>query len=236
MRFLSCLAAAATRRWWVPAVAGRAKPGLAALFTMIASCGLASARTIELGDYDCDRMAVISPQAPLSGWAATELGPGEFTTTLLDLRAERAFLVRFPLTRIPEGQRIARAEWVLPIGLISTTGAAPKLFIRRILGEWGTGVSHEFRMRRPKELKWTQPGAAGVSTDRAAQPSAVVAVPNMGELVVNVTEDVELWYTGVAENQGWIVTVEDPTVLVRLNSPLWSGMGTYKLRITYEPE
>jgi hypothetical protein len=35
-----------------------------------------------------------------------------------------------------------------------------------------------------------------------------------------------LWYTGVAANQGWIVMVEDLT-LVRLNSPLWSGHGTF---------
>jgi hypothetical protein len=203
------------------------------LFVIAAT--VAHARTIELTDYDCDRMAVISPQAPRSGWAMTEIATGEFSTALLDLRAERAFLIRYPLQRIPEGQRIARAEWILPVGLISAT-SEPKLHVRRILGEWGTGVSHEFRSLRPKQVRWTQPGAAGVSTDRAAQPSAVVAVPGGGELTINVTEDVELWYTGVAENQGWMVTVEDPTALVRLNTPVWTGHGTLQRRITFVPE
>ena len=123
----------------------------------------------------------------------------------------------------------------MPVNLISATSEA-KLHVRRVLGEWGTGVCHEYRMLRPKPLSWTGAGAAGVSTDHAAAPSAVVAVPGPGELAINVTEDVELWYAGAAENQGWIVTVEDPTALVRLNSPLWVGQGLYKLRITYEPE
>jgi hypothetical protein len=194
-----------------------------------------AARTIELSDLDCDRMGVISPQAPRSSWAMTEIGPGEFSSMLLDLRAERAFLVRFPLARIPEGQRIARAEWIVPVDLISTVGEV-KLHVRRLLGPWGPGVSHDFRTQRPKPVAWSQPGAKGVSTDRASQPSAMVTVPGPGELTINVTEDVELWYTGVAENQGWIVTVEDPAALVRLSSPLWVGQGKYKLRITYEPE
>lgn len=194
------------------------------------------ARTIELSDFDCDRMAVISPQAARSGWAMTELGPGEFTSTLLDLRAERAFLIRYPLTRIPEGQRIARAEWIVPVELISTAGADVKLHVRRLLGEWGPGVCYDFRTRRPQPVAWNQPGAKGVSTDRASQPSAVVPVTGSGELIINVTEDVELWYTGAAHNQGWIVTVEDPAALIRLSSPLWVGQGKYKLRITYEPE
>lgn len=225
------------------AVRTQAEPGYEGYYAMrlfilalLTTCAAdVNARTIELTDYDCDRMAAISPQAPRSGWAMTEIATGEFSTALLDLRAERAFLVRYPLGRIPQGQRIARAEWILPVGLISAT-SEPKLHVRRILGEWGAGVSYDHRALRPKAIRWTQPGAGGVSTDRAAQPSAVVAVPGMGELTINVTEDVELWYTGVAENQGWIVTVEDPAALVRLNSPFWTGHGAFKLRITYEPE
>lgn len=201
----------------------------------LASTSSLAARTIELSDFDCDRMAVISPQAARSSWAMTELGPGEFTTTMIDLRAERAFLVRFPLDRIPAGQRIARAEWIVPVDLISTTSEV-KLHVRRLLGDWGPGVSYEFRTQRPKPITWSQPGAKGVSTDRASQPSSIVTVPGPGELTINVTEDVELWYAGVAENQGWIVTIEDPAALVRLGSPLWAGQGKYKLRITYEPE
>lgn len=205
------------------------------LADLVWSAAPLAARTIELTDLDCDRMAVISAQARRSGWAMTELGPGEFTSTLLDLRAERSLLIRFPLDRIPAGQRIARAEWVVPVDLISGTTEA-KLHIRRLLGEWGSGVCHDFRTQRPKPIAWNQPGANGASTDRASRPSVVVAVPGPGELTINVTEDVELWYSGVAENQGWIVTVEDPVALVRLSSPFWTGLGRYKLRITYEPE
>lgn len=200
-----------------------------------ASVAVSSARTIELTDFDCDRMAVLSPEAPRSGWAMTEVAPGQFTSTLLDLRAERVFLVRYPLDRIPPGQRIVRAEWMVPVDLIAGAGEV-KLHVRRIIGEWGVGVCHEFRMRRPKQIPWKQPGAQGVSTDRAAQPTAVVNVSEGGEITLNVTEDVELWNTGAAENQGWLVTIEDPAALIRLSSPLWGGQGRYKLRVTYEPE
>ncbi len=210
-------------------------PRLVLVAAMTLAHQTASARTIELTDFDCDRMAVIGPQSPRSSWAMNEIAAGEFTTMALDLRADRAFLVSYPLTRIPPGQRIARAEWIVPVGLISGTNEA-KVFVRRILGTWGAGACYDLRLLRPKPLKWTQPGAAGVSTDRAAQPSAVVAVKGSGELVINVTEDVELWYTGVAANEGWLVTVEDPTALVRLHSPFWIGHGAFKLRITYEPQ
>jgi hypothetical protein len=194
-----------------------------------------AARTIELTDFDCDRMAVLSPEVPRSGWASSELGPGEFATTLLDLRATRSLLVRYPLTRIPPGQRIVRAEWIVPVDLIAGVNQA-KLHVRRIIGPWGTGVCYDFRSQRPKQIPWKQPGAQGVSTDRAAQPTAVVNVSDAGEITINVTEDVELWNTGAAENQGWLVTVEDPAALIRLSSPLWAGQGKYKLRVTYEPE
>jgi len=195
----------------------------------------ANARTIELTDYDCDRMAVLSPQAPLSGWATSEVSPGEFSTVQLDLRIERAMLLRYPLDRIPTGQRITRAEWVVPIAL-SIPAGPQRMLVRRIIGPWGVGVSHQFRMQRPKQVPWTTPGAASAGADRAAQPSAIARCDGPGEVTINVTEDVELWYTGAAENQGWLLSVEDPAALIRLNSPFWTGHGNYKLRITYEPE
>lgn len=195
----------------------------------------ASARTIELTDLDCEQMAAIGPQAPRSSWVAYESGVGEFSTIYFDLVAERSFLIRYPLDRIPAGQRITRAEWVLPVVLTSPAGER-RLNVRRIVGAWGPGVCHQFRTQRPKPIPWALPGAAGISTDRANQPSAVVRISGAGEQVVNVTEDVELWYTGAVENHGWILSVDDPTGLIRLYSPCYSGRGMYKLRITYEPE
>jgi hypothetical protein len=64
----------------------------------------------------------------------------------------------------------------------------------------------------------------------------VVRISNTGDQVVNVTEDVELWYTGAAANHGWILTHEDTGSLIRLSSPVWATRGNWKLRITYEPE
>lgn len=208
---------------------------LAIALSFSLSAPAASARTIELTDFDCDRIAVLSPEAPLSGWAATESTTGQFSSALLDLKAERAFLIRYPLSRIPEGQRIVRAEWIVPVDLLAG-GGTPKLHVRRLIGEWGKGACYDYRMRSPKSVPWKQPGANGVAADRAAQPTAIVSIVDPGEITINVTEDLELWNTGAAENQGWIVTVEDPTALVRLASPLWTGQGRYKLRITYEPE
>ncbi|MCE9605991.1 MAG: hypothetical protein K8U03_13935 [Planctomycetia bacterium] len=207
----------------------------AALACAAASACAVSARTIELTDFDCDRMAVISPQIPLSGWAGAENVPGQFTSSLLDLQGQRVFLVRYPLDRIPTGQRIVRAEWIVPVDLIAGAGEA-KIYVRRVLGPWGKGVCYDFRTRVPKPVPWGQAGARGVATDRAAQPTAIVSVSETAEVTINVTEDVELWNTGAAENQGWLMTVEHPTALVRLASPLWTGVGRYKLRVTYEPE
>jgi hypothetical protein len=205
------------------------------VLTLACAAPTAHARTIELTDYDCDRMAVLSPQAPLSGWAAAEIAAGEFSTVHVDMRVDRAMLIRYPLDRIPEGQRITRAEWVVPIAL-SIPAGPQRLLVRRIIGPWGVGVSHQFRMQRPKQVAWTAPGAASAGADRAAQPSAVARCDGPGEVTINVTEDVELWYTGAAENQGWLLSVEDPAALIRLNSPFYTGHGNYKLRITYEPE
>jgi hypothetical protein len=208
---------------------------VAATLLMVSFASNIQARTIELTDYDCDRIAVLSPQAPLSGWAATESVAGQFSTSLLDLKVDRVLLMRFPLDRIPAGQRIVRAEWIVPVDLLAG-GGAPKLHVRRIIGPWGKGVCHDFRTRVPKPVPWKQPGAKGVATDRAARPTAIVNIVDPGEITINVTEDVELWNTGAAENQGWLVSVEDPSALVRMGSPLWTGQGRYKLRITYEPE
>jgi hypothetical protein len=64
----------------------------------------------------------------------------------------------------------------------------------------------------------------------------VAKINGAGEQVINLTEDVELWYTGAGTNHGWALTVEDADVLVRLASPIGAGKGQWRLRVTYEPE
>jgi hypothetical protein len=92
-------------------------------------------------------------------------------------------------------------------------------------------------MQRPKKVEWAQAGARGVSTDRATKPSAVIRSPGNGEKVVNVTEDVELWYTSAAPNHGWMLSLEDQDGYIRAPSPIYTGgRGAWKLRVTYEPE
>jgi hypothetical protein len=123
---------------------------------------------------------------------------------------------------------------MFPVTLASA--GEQKLHVRRLLANWGAGVCHQYRMTRPKKEEWKQAGARGASTDRAPKDSAVVKVNGVGEQVVNLTEDVELWYTGAGANHGWALTLEDPDVLVRLASPIGNGKGQWKLRITFEPE
>jgi hypothetical protein len=202
---------------------------------LLAVAPWAQARTIELTDHDCDRIAMIAPQAPRAGWVMYESAGGEYNTVYSDLRNDRALLIRYPLDRIPEGQRITKAEWILPVNLVSP-GGEYRLYVRRIIGSWGFGVCHDFRTTRPSPIAWNVPGAKGAATDRTAEPSAIVRVSGPSSPIINVTEDVELWYTGSSNNNGWIVTMEDPDSLVRLNSPVWSGQGGWRLRITYEPE
>jgi hypothetical protein len=112
----------------------------------------------------------------------------------------------------------------------------PRLYVWRLLPEWGAGVCHQYRTQRPAKAEWAAPGARGGGTDRATRPTVVLPLTSAGEKVVNVTQDVELWYTGAAPNNGWLLTAEDADALIRLDSPLWNARGRWKLRITYEPQ
>ena len=91
-------------------------------------------------------------------------------------------------------------------------------------------------MLRPERVKWHTPGAKGLGQDRAARATAMATIKGSGEQTLNVTEDVELWYTGAAANYGWILTTEDQDVYVRMPSPFWGAPKGWKLRITFEPE
>lgn len=193
------------------------------------------AKTIVLTDEDCEQMAAIAAEAPRMSWAGYEASAGVFSGIFLDLYpTTRSFLIRYPIDRIPKGQKITKAEWVIPATLSSA--GEQRLYVRRIIGEWGAGVCHDYRMTRPKKVEWNTPGGRGASKDRALKPSAVVRINGVGEYPINVTEDVELWYTGAAANNGWTVNLEDENSWVRLISPVHTPRGSWKLQITFEPE
>lgn len=194
----------------------------------------AAARTIVLDANEADQMAVISDVAPRMSWAACEAWPAVYNTGNIDLVPGRGFLIRFALSKVPAGQRIAFAELIFPVQ--SCTGSDPRFYLWRVLAEWGPGVSHRYRMTAPAKAAWTMPGARGLASDRALRPSAVVRVLTPGEQALNVTKDIELWYTGAAPNCGWLFTVEDPELFIRFASPAWDALTAWKLRITYEPE
>ena len=211
------------------------KHALAALLVLLAAGPLA-ARTITLTAEDCDRMAVTSPQAPRASWAATRLAPGVLDTAhQLQMYREMTFLLRFPLDKIPKGQRITKAELTIKA---DHRDGEPKLILRRVLAEWGPGVCHLYRMTLPKKVEWAQPGARGGATDLANKTSATVRVQALGEYTVDVTEDVELWYTGAAVNRGWALWQEEAFSVFFPSpyNPHTDSGKQWKLRITYEPQ
>jgi hypothetical protein len=197
---------------------------------------LAPARTIEITDEECVRMAAISADAPRLSWATYEISPGVYSTQYtIPLTQNRSFLICYPLDRIPKGQRIVKAEWVVPI---SSLEGEQRLMIRRLVTDWGPGVCHEFRMVRPKKEEWAKPGARDTASD--AKTTAILKLSSgVKEQTVNVTEDVEAWHTGAALNHGWIVGTELDGAPINVLSPVSDyprGRGAWKLRITYEPE
>ncbi len=98
-------------------------------------------------------------------------------------------------------------------------------------------MSWKYRQQGAKKVAWTTPGGKSGGKDRVTKPTAIAKTNGAGELTVNVTEDVELWYAKAANNDGWMFTVNAPDGFVRMNSPSWwAAAGTWKLRITYEPK
>jgi hypothetical protein len=214
-----------TRRW----------PALTACFLALFCVQNALARTIVLTDADSEKIAAISSDAPRLSWAGAIYNVAEFSNHYIELTPKSAFLICYPLDRIPPGQRITKAEWIVPFLQVYPT-AGVRLQVRRLLKDWGPGVSHEYRMIRPERLKWQTPGARGVGQDRASKATVTSTLHGSGEHTFNVTEDVELWYSGAVPNFGWILAAEDQETWVRTPSPFWGAPKGWKLRITFEPE
>jgi len=199
----------------------------------------ASARTITVTAEDCDQMAFISSAAPRLSWAMSQ-GPANVFGTQPSLHWHSpgmTLLMRLPITElVPPGQRITKAELTIAPHYVAGT---PSIQVRRVLAEWGTGVCHQYRMTYPQKLEWAQPGGRGAATDRTAKDSAVFKIAKVGEHTVDLTEDVELWYTGGAANRGWILSRENNDGAVYFPSPYspyHAGGKQWKLQITFEPK
>jgi hypothetical protein len=200
---------------------------------LLALATAAPARTVVLTAEQMDRYGGLCDAAPLAGYALREYDPGLFHSGSIALTVDRSYLFRFPL-QIPPGYRIVYAELVLPVNYVY--GTEPRFYIWRLLADWGTGVCHLYRATKPAKVPWAQPGARGISSDRAIRPTDIVRVPVAADTTVNVTEDVELWYTKAAPNCGWLLTVEDPGCGVMFESPAFmADPSRWRLRITYEP-
>lgn len=198
------------------------------------------ARTITVTAEDCDQMACISANAPRLSWAMINAAPGVFNAQpQFQFSSKQALLIRFPITEIvPKEHRITKAEFSIAPNYLA--GAAAHVHVRRLVAEWGTGVCQQFRMTHPQKLEWAQPGGRGAGTDRSAKDSAVFKIAKIGEHTVDVTEDVELWYTGGAVNRGWILTLEKDGEHIYLPAPYTSvqhgGGKAWKMQLTFEPK
>lgn len=207
---------------------------LLGLLAGLGAAGPASARTITLTAADCDRVAAIAADAPRASWASVPLGDGIVDAAFLTrFRRDMALLLRFPLGRIPPGQRVVKAELVVRATYLD---GAPTLAVRRLRADWGVGVCHAYRRTHPDRAAWARPGGTGAE-DRAARPTAAARVTAKGDYALDVTEDVELWSTGGAANHGWSLSIEGGHELSA--PPVYAAWGEgpelWRLRITYEP-
>lgn len=208
----------------------------------------AFARTITVTADACDQMACLSAEAPRLSWAMVRSGTGVFDAQpQMRWNGKMTLLMRFPITDIvPKGQRITKAEFTITpnytpernIAINAMGGRGAHVHVRRALAEWGTGVCHQYRMTYPTKQEWAQPGGRGAGSDRTAKDSAMFKVTNVGEYTVDVTEDIELWYTGGAPNRGWIMNIDEGEHIY-LASPYttshYGGAKHWKLQLTFEP-
>jgi hypothetical protein len=208
-----------------------------AMLTALLLASPVDARTITLTADDCDQMAVLSPKVPRLGWAAIQANVGVYSAeNSLQLFPDMSLLMRFSLRAIPKDQRITKAELTIPTDYVA---GKPDLSVRRLIAEWGIGVCHLYRQTYPQKVEWTQPGGRGAATDRHNKDSAVFHIEKIGNHTVDVTEDVELWYTKAVANRGWILAIENqsgPFYSPSPYSPRYNSGKLWKLQITFEPQ
>lgn len=209
--------------------------GCVLLLIATAHVSVAAARTIILEGDKIDQIAGLDTNAPRLSTSLTESWPPIRSNLAITLNHSRSMLVRYSLAEIPPKHRIAYAELVLNV--TGQAGTEPRFYLWRMVADWGVGVCHDYRMiDGDKKIEWAKKGAANIGIDRAPRPTDVVRLTENGEVVINVTGDVELWHKGAAVNNGWLLSIEDPGVGVNFRSPAWDGQADWRLRITYEPE
>ena len=205
------------------------------LLAFLACLPLASARTIILEGDQIDRLAGLDAGAPKISMALGQTWGEVRVAHEVRITTERRIFMRWSLAAIPPKQKIAHAELILDVGVVA--GKEPRLYLWRGVADWGLGACYDYRLLQDgKKLPWARPGAGGIGLDRAVRPTGIARLEGPGEQIINVTEDVELWYSGAVNNNGWLLSVEDPGVIVVMSSPLWVGAPRWRLRITYEPE
>jgi hypothetical protein len=216
---------------------GRPPLWLLAPALLVALAGPLPGKTLTLTAEDCDQMAVLNAKAPRASWAAILAAEGTYNIeSQLQLFPDMAVLLRFPLEAIPPDQRITRAQLTIACEYVAGT---PEVSVRRLLADWGHGVCHLYRTTYPKKVEWNKPGGRGASTDRAAKDSAVFKIAAVGEHTVDVTEDIDLWYTGAVANRGWILAIENESGPAYFAAPYSPHLGSgkkWKLQITFEPK
>lgn len=211
----------------------------AGMMALLLSAAPLPARTIAVTAEDCDEMAVISARAPRLSWAMpSNGGEGMFhVQPTLYWDSKTAVLMRFPIAAlIPKGQRVTRAELTITASYVESPQS--EVHVRRVLAEWGSGVCHQYRMVHPQKLEWSQPGCRGAATDRANKDSAVFKTAKIGDYTADLTEDIELWYTGAVPNRGWIFTLEPDASRIYVPAPYCPAVAAgkqWKLQITFEP-
>lgn len=198
------------------------------------ACPTLHARTITIEDSKITHIAHVGPEVPQASWIGSTSTTGIYTTSMLEMTPGRRLLIQYPLDQIPAGQRIVSAQWVFPVTYAPFD--AQRLFVWRVLQPWGLGVNLAMRIQVPNPIPWSSPGADAPGIDRAITPTATIPINGAQEYVIDVTQDVELWYTGVAPNHGWVMALDEGNRYVRLASPLYTNKSVFTLRITYEPE
>jgi len=193
---------------------------------------------IKPGQVDfVDRFACLIEEAPLASHVTHESGAntGVFGSSVVVLNSSRSVMVRYDISAIPRGMRITNAELEIPVTYF--TPADARFFVYRVLQDWGQGTSYKYRLRTPEQkIEWASPGARGGSSDRATGATASYRVKKAGKIILNVTSDVEMWYTKTAQNFGWLFAIEELGSTVMFTSPTYHGSEPWRLRVTYEPE
>src|SRR5690349_8014929 len=122
---------------------------LAAIAVVLVPTAPVAARTITLTGGDCDDVAILNSDVPrISFGVVTDNG---VVRADHDLRryTNTAVLLRYPIEKIPKGQRITKAELTLAVNYLYAN--QNEIAVRRLLTPWGTGVCHDFRQSFPEK-------------------------------------------------------------------------------------